>query len=101
MTRTFVPVGTPVRVIDVPYKTGWKGKVLYLEVHTPALVEHDEPTPVEKPFAVQAIKDALAQRPSYDVDWDSLDVLLDKAAGMPMAIPPRAREQASISAATS
>src|SRR5204862_163040 len=54
----------------------------------------DWPTPTDRPFAVQAIKNALTRRPSYDVDWDSLDVLLGKAQGMPVAIPPRAKEQA-------
>ena len=92
-----VPVGTKVRVIDQPYKTGWKGGVLYLEVHTPALQDSGEPTPAEKPFAEQAIKDALARRPNYDVDWDSIDMLLGKPQGMPIAVPPRAREQASVS----
>lgn len=30
-----VPVGTPVRIINEPYLTGWRGGVLYLEAHPP------------------------------------------------------------------
>ncbi|HEY5810212.1 MAG TPA: L,D-transpeptidase family protein, partial [Povalibacter sp.] len=30
-----VPVNTPVRIVHQPYKMGWKGQELYMEVHTP------------------------------------------------------------------
>lgn len=89
-----VPAGTKVRVIDQPYKTGWRHGVLYLEAHAPALVQAGEPTPAEGRFVEQVLKDAVASHPTYEIDWDSVDLLNLQPRGVAVPIPPRAAARA-------
>ena len=48
-----VPVNTPVRIIDQPYKMGWKGQELYMEVHAP--LEGAEQMASSQPHADHAL----------------------------------------------
>ena len=82
-----VPVGTPVRIINEPYKAGWEDGVLYLEVHAPL-----EGTPLDvrqnKTPMVQALLRATYYRPRYPIDWREVQVVEWEQSGLPTAVGP-------------
>jgi L,D-transpeptidase ErfK/SrfK len=83
-----VAVGTPVRIVNQPFKAGWYNDVLYIEVH-PWL----EGTPVEqaqdKMLLVDLILSMLSDYPNYPVDWTTVEIARVEANGQPIAIGPR------------
>lgn len=70
-----VPVNTPVHIVDQPYKVGWSGDDLYLEVH---LKEGEEPKPLD-----QVIPPRFAQTPGVSVDWEEVRRALAENTGLP------------------
>lgn len=80
-----VQPGTPVRIVDQPYKAGWRGGMLYLEVH-PRL----DGKPRSMTAAVRAIIAATAKRRA-PVDWDKVQRAVDEARGIPVPISRAAR----------
>lgn len=82
-----VDVGTPVQIVNQPYKVGWSGGVLYVEVH-PWL----EGTPPEqtgdKSILKGMIEQAISPYPDYPVDWRAVDTLQIEATGRPEAVGP-------------
>lgn len=79
-----VPVGTPVRIVNQPYKVGLRGESLYLEAH-PYLEEdsdafHDNLTSVVKMVVAQTDEN------SYAVDWDLARQVISDARGIPVEI---------------
>lgn len=76
-----VPVGTPVRIINMPYKVGQHDGQLYLEAHPPLDEDkaryHNNETPL-----VQAVVAATQDR-AYSVDWN----LAQQVAAQPLGIP--------------
>jgi len=80
-----VPNGTPVRIVHVPYKTGWHEGRLYLEAHAP--LSGYEP---EGPSAmVQAVVAASGE--DDVIDWDAAEHAAREARGMPVVIGSRGR----------
>lgn len=82
-----VPVGTPVRIVNQPYKAGWANGALYLEVHpllegTPAS-ERQNRTPL-----VQSLIEATTDQPRYPIDWHKVQVVERKQNGLPMRVGP-------------
>jgi L,D-transpeptidase ErfK/SrfK len=82
-----VPVGTPVRIVNQPYKVGWKAGVLYVEVHpwlegTPT--EHLENTALLN----QLVKLHLRDYMDYPVDWQAVEQARIEAHGIPVAVGP-------------
>lgn len=80
-----VPVGTPVRIIDEPYKFGRSGGKLYLEAHAP-LQDEGQPSVVDKHSAVI---NALLKRDGMDelrLDWDMVREVVAAEDGLPVAI---------------
>ncbi|MDF2180210.1 L,D-transpeptidase family protein [Aliiglaciecola sp. CAU 1673] len=78
-----LPVGTPVRIIDAPAKSGWLGDELLLEVHSfNEQVGQGESnlTPI-----VSAIVDAKKDR-ELVIDWDKALALGKTSHGMPVTI---------------
>jgi L,D-transpeptidase ErfK/SrfK len=76
-----VPENTKVRVINQPYKAGWKDGVLYVEAH---------PQPGDAPGALREYLEAvLADRPDYEVDWDWVDSVALQPRGVPVPVLPR------------
>jgi len=76
-----VPVNTVVRMIDQPYKMGWRGDELYIEVHAP-LEGQDSPearslTNVTR-LLVQATKDRAVV-----IDWARAEKAFTLANGVP------------------
>jgi len=77
-----VPEGTKVRVVNQPYKTGWKDGVLYVEAH---------PEPGATPGALREyLEAALSGRPDYEVDWEWVDSIALQPRGVPLPVRPAA-----------
>lgn len=79
-----VPVGTPVLILDQPYKMGWSGDELYMEIHQP-LEEAggqagDSLTNITRMFVV-----ATAQRPAH-LDWQDAERAYQGNLGVPAAV---------------
>jgi L,D-transpeptidase ErfK/SrfK len=87
-----VPVGTPVRIINQPFKAGWRGDELYLEVHAP-LAEGKEQVVNKSASGVDNLTPVVSQviaatqgRAGYEVDWDKVQAVVDAQAGIPVSI---------------
>lgn len=81
-----VPVNTPVRLVDQPYKMGWLGDELYMEVHTPLEgTEHAEAHNLTN--ITRALVAATQDRPdvvsSGVIDWAKAERTFELASGIP------------------
>jgi len=82
-----LPVGTPVRIIDEPYKFGVSQGKLYLEAHQPVTVKGD-PTEIDRQAAVvNALikRDDLLQANSA-VNWNTVRDVVQGQDGLPVEI---------------
>lgn len=80
------PVGTPLRIINEPYKFGISNGRIYLEAHAP-LDDHGEPSVVDKHTAViNALlkRDDLAGQ--LRLDWEVVREVVAAEDGMPIEI---------------
>ncbi|MBI6951464.1 L,D-transpeptidase family protein [Pseudomonas sp. B21-023] len=81
-----VPVGTPVRIINEPYKFGISAGKVYLEAHTP-LDDQGNPSVVDKHTAVI---NALLKREdlanNLRMNWDMVRDVVAAEDGMPVEI---------------
>jgi L,D-transpeptidase ErfK/SrfK len=77
-----VPEGTPVRIVNQPYKAGWKGERLYLEAHRP-LAEDSREAGITAMVA-EVIR--ATREPGYVVDWDLAIRVVDESTGIPTPI---------------
>lgn len=78
-----VKVGTPVRVMNDPYKAGWLDNKVYLESHVPLeenSVYNNDLAPMR--YDVQAI---TASR-SADIDWDTANDVAEQQNGIPQVV---------------
>ena len=80
-----VPVGTPVRVVDQPYKAGWKNGSLFLESHQP--LAGDKLTATNLTPAVRAILAATSTK-AVTMDWSRATDVAAQNRGVPVAIYP-------------
>ena len=87
-----VAVGTPVRIVDQPYKAGWEERVLYLEVHSP-LAETGHGRDSDLTPMVGAVARAARQRLD-DAAWRTANRLAGQASGIPTPIYGAAQELA-------
>jgi L,D-transpeptidase ErfK/SrfK len=76
-----VPVGTPVRIVNMPYKVGRHAGQLYLETHPP-LDEDQARYRNNRTPLVEAVVAATHDH-AYSVDWD----VAQQAAAQPLGIP--------------
>ncbi|MFN2334355.1 MAG: L,D-transpeptidase family protein [Wenzhouxiangellaceae bacterium] len=81
-----VPVGTPVRIIDQPFKLGWRAGQLYLELEPAA--EHDAARHPETLWLElqQAIRARSAARDGVEIDWQAARAALERADSVPVVI---------------
>ncbi|MEK8088244.1 L,D-transpeptidase family protein [Thermithiobacillus plumbiphilus] len=77
-----IPVGTPVRIINHPYKAGWLGDKIYLETHQP--LEEDAKKGVNLTPMVNIILDAAKDRKV--VNWDKATEVASRHIGIPMTV---------------
>lgn len=80
-----VAVGTPVRVIDKPYKAGWRSGKLYLEAHLPLSDEDNDPPPSDLTGAVSSIL-AVTKQPLDDQAWRRVKEIAGQHRGIPLPI---------------
>lgn len=73
-----VEVGTPVRIIDQPYKIGWLGDKLYLEVNASE--------GAQAIAAEQVIPSSIANADGVFVDWDEVRRVQEENAGLPRLV---------------
>lgn len=79
-----VPVGTPVRIIDEPYKAGWEKGKLYLEAHVP-LQEQQVAAADETTILTDAINNVIGKR-NANIQWDLVSSLAKEGTGLPEEI---------------
>ncbi|HXG29411.1 MAG TPA: L,D-transpeptidase family protein [Nevskiales bacterium] len=80
-----VPVGTAVRIINQPVKTGWHRGTLYLEVHPPL----GEAAAAGIGPALEKVAAALRERQDYVVDWPWLEGVVAEPRGIPLPVRQR------------
>lgn len=82
-----VSIGTPVRIIDDPYKVGWDSGELYLEAHKPLEEQIEQWNGDEMTPALDTVK-AVAEQPeqTLDVNWDKVESIAKNQMGLPQAI---------------
>lgn len=76
-----IPVGTPVRIINQPYKVGWSVEGLYLEAHLP--LEEDLETLGRDMTTVTEMLVAATTQRNGPVDWDRVRTIFERADGIP------------------
>lgn len=79
-----VPVGTPVRIVNQPYKAGWYRGVLYFEAQPP-LEENLAEAKGNLTSAVHAVVSATSGRAAR-VDWDRVTREAVRLHGIPVAV---------------
>lgn len=80
-----VAVGTPVRIVNQPYRAGWRDGVLYLEAHTP--LERNKRITQKRLKSEMAA--ALKKSPGsgrHTVDWTKVQALVASPQGFPVPI---------------
>ncbi len=82
-----VSAGTPVRIVNQPYKLGWRDDVLYLEVHPP--LRRDRERAADPQAVNEMIAAGLADREAVEVDWERVDAMVAHADGIPRPIARR------------
>ena len=80
-----VPVGTPVNIINEPYKIGVRDGIIYLEVH-PHLVEDSEH--FEKNNMTDVVKYIvrITEEGQYQIDWELVEQVVEESRGIPVAV---------------
>lgn len=82
-----VPVGTPVHIINQPFKAGWRDGRLYLEVHPPL---EGMPYPdSDYRSLLRMIMRAAGPDADITVDWDKAAVVAAEASGVPTVVGER------------
>jgi L,D-transpeptidase ErfK/SrfK len=76
-----VPVNTPVRLVDQPYKMGWRGDELFMEVHTP--LEGTETAETHSLTNITKLLVAATQERSVVIDWAKAERTFQSASGIP------------------
>ncbi len=75
-----VRVGTTVRIIDQPYKSGWLNGKLYLEAHPP-LEEAEDSNKYQR--LVNSISKASENGAGGKINWNSIKAISQKQTGVP------------------
>jgi L,D-transpeptidase ErfK/SrfK len=85
-----VPVNTQVRMIDQPYKMGWRGDDLYMEVHTPLEGQGSETHSLTN---ITRLLVSATQDRTVVIDWAKAEKAFILATGVPeLVVLPRAPE---------
>ena len=83
-----VPVGTPVRIIDQPYKLGVGGGHYFLEVHAP-LEDDGRVSVVDKHTNIINALLARGDMSTQQLDWEMLREVVAAEDGLPVEIARR------------
>lgn len=74
-----VPVGTPVTIVNQPYKAGWMGERLFFAAH--ASDRQKAETRLE-----DVIPAAIAKAPGVTIDWDLVRRVKEENTGLPTVV---------------
>jgi L,D-transpeptidase ErfK/SrfK len=80
-----VPAGTPVHIVNQPYKLGWSDAGLYLEAHPPldelqSSLEWTAATELTRAYV------AATEERRTPVDWESAERVMGAARGIPQFV---------------
>lgn len=81
-------IGTKVTIIDTPYKLGWRGKDLFLEItptqqQSDAIAKYRRPFPVSVPELYDAILEAAGDA---EINWYEVEKTIERRDGVPTII---------------
>lgn len=79
-----LPVGTPVRIVNQPYKIGRLKGTLYLEAH-PHLAEDQSAREDQYSKVVNLLIAAVGQAPS-EIDWNQIRTVIGARNGLPVVV---------------
>jgi L,D-transpeptidase ErfK/SrfK len=88
-----VPVGTPVTIVNQPYKWGWHRGELLIEVHPP--LQEDAGTPPTLTDLTRLIVEATREEP-LAIDWIGAERIWREARGIPTAVAAQPSRTASL-----
>ena len=91
-----VPIGTPVTIVNQPYKWGWHAGELLIEVHPP--LQEDAATPPTLTDLTRLIVEATAASP-LAIDWIGAERIWREARGIPTAVATEPPQAASLAPA--
>lgn len=80
-----VPVGTPVRIINQPFKAGWRADELYVEAHAPLREEHLAPDASHATAMVAAVI-KTSDVALDDMSWAMARLVAEQQQGIPTKI---------------
>ncbi|MCC5795581.1 MAG: L,D-transpeptidase family protein [Chromatiales bacterium] len=80
-----VPVNAQVQIVSQPYKMGWSGDYLYLEVHPP-LEEDEERRQRGLSAIIELYVRATADRAPDQVDWELIEQVFQEKRGLPVRV---------------
>jgi L,D-transpeptidase ErfK/SrfK len=90
-----VPIGTPVTIVNQPYKWGWHENELLIEVHPP--LQEDVATPPTLTDLTRLLVEATREQP-LPIDWIGAERIWREARGIPMPVATQPPLTASLSA---
>lgn len=79
-----VAVNTPVRLIDQPYRMGWHGADLYIEVHAP--LEGQDPMEARSLTNITRLLVSATQNRTVVIDWAKAERAFIQATGVPESV---------------
>ncbi|HEY4365979.1 MAG TPA: L,D-transpeptidase family protein [Steroidobacteraceae bacterium] len=79
-----VAVNTPVRIIHQPYKMGWLGNELYIEVHVP--LEGAQGAAERSLTDITRLLVAATQDRAVPIDWARAEDAFTRASGIPVPV---------------
>lgn len=80
-----VNIGTPVTIINKPYKAGWVASKLYLEAHMPLLEQRLELGDNDTKPAFDVVSEALKSR-NTTINWSKVTKIAQAHLAIPLAI---------------
>jgi L,D-transpeptidase ErfK/SrfK len=89
-----VAVNTPVRIVHQPYKMGWKGDELYIEVHAP--LEGQIDSDVRSLTQITRLLVSATQDRPAPIDWAKAEQAFVRATGIPEPVMLRVAEPPQI-----
>ena len=79
-----IPVNTPVTIMNQPYKFGWSGNDLYLEVHPP--LEDDHATRDREMTALTEQYVLVTRERPARIDWQAVEEAYRRRDGIPLRV---------------
>ncbi len=78
-------IGTPVHIMNQPYKAGWLNGRLYLEAHLQQYAESEGNNRSFTPL-METVVSATRQQENYEVDWRRADGFGRQPLGIPLSL---------------